>query len=410
MKRLLSLLLSLTVIISLSVPAFAAGPSFLDVSQSYWAYQFVEQAAEEGWVSGVGNGKFNPNGKVTGAEWYTMVIRAFFPDKIPDEAPASQWYSGKWYAPYAAAGDQLEFAERLDDYATSQDIAERPLTRAEMAAVIFKVLSWYDVQAPEDKLLEAEQSIPDINNYALEDGRRGPIIKCYALGILAGTDSKGTFNGEADMTRAQAAVTLCRLADVIEAKENGTLPGPDDKPDPKPDPEPGDQTTANVPTEAEAYDAIMALQQDYPQGMSWTNDNTWYDDKGNSRGKGCVAFAALCQYTAFGDVPGHYVDSLDDVKVGDSIRIGNYSPWQSPGDRRTPERASFQRCRSPAAPRPHGGSPPPVSTRCLYAPPPPELPGRDCAPCRHRSTVRARHPFAHQDDEPRSPGSFPPGS
>ena len=303
MKRLLSLLLSLTVIISLSVPAFAVGPSFLDVSQSYWAYQFVEQAAKEGWVSGIGNGKFNPNGKVTGAEWYTMVIRAFFPDKIPDEAPAGQWYSGKWYAPYAAAGDQLEFAERLDDYATSQDIAERPLTRAEMAAVIFKVLSWYDVQAPEDKLLEAEQSIPDINNYALEDGQRGPII---------------------NMTRAQAAVTLCRLADVIEAKENGTLPGPDDKPDPKPDPEPGDQTTANVPTEAEAYDAIMALQQDYPQGMSWTNDNTWYDDKGNSRGKGCVAFAALCQYTAFGDVPGHYVDSLDDVKVGDSIRIGNY--------------------------------------------------------------------------------------
>ena len=48
MKRLLSLLLSLTVIISLSVPAFAAGPSFLDVSQSHWAYQFVEQAAKEG--------------------------------------------------------------------------------------------------------------------------------------------------------------------------------------------------------------------------------------------------------------------------------------------------------------------------------------------------------------------------
>ena len=330
MKKLLSLLLSLTVVMSLSISAFAAGPSFLDIPVNHWAYQFVEQAAKEGWVAGVGDGKFNPNGKVTGAEWYTMVIRAFFPDKIPDEAPAGQWYSGKWYAPYAAAGEQLEFAERLDDYATSQDIMDRPLTRAEMAAVIFKVLSWYDVQAPEDKLTEAEQSIPDLNNYALEDGRRGPIIKCYALGILAGTDSKGTFNGEADMTRAQAAVTLCRLADVIEAKQNGTLPGPDDKPDPKPDPEPdpepdpGDQPVVDAPTEAEVYDAIMSLQQDYPQGMSWTNDNTWYDDEGNSHGRGCVAFAALCQYTAFGDVPGHYVDSLDDVKVGDSIRIGNY--------------------------------------------------------------------------------------
>lgn len=329
MKKLLSLLLSLTVVMSLSISAFAAGSSFLDVSQNHWAYQFVEQAANNGWVAGVGDGKFNPNGKVTGAEWYTMVIRAFFPDKIPDEAPAGQWYSGKWYAPYAAADEQLALAERLD-YATSQDIAERPLTRAEMAAVIFKVLEWYDVQAPEDKLTEAEQSIPDLSNYDMADGRYGPIIKCYALGILAGTDSKGTFNGEADMTRAQAAVTLCRLADVIEAKENGTLPGPDDKPDPKPEPEPepepdpGDQPVVDAPTEAEVYDTIMSLQQDYPQGMSWTNDNTWYDDEGNSHGRGCVAFAALCQYTAFGDVPGHYVDSLDDVKVGDSIRIGNY--------------------------------------------------------------------------------------
>ena len=332
MKKLLSLLLSLTVIMSLSVPAFAAGPSFLDVSQNHWAYQFVEQAANNGWVAGVGDGKFNPNGKVTGAEWYTMVIRAFFPDKIPDEAPAGQWYSGKWYAPYAAADEQLALAERLD-YATSQDIAERPLTRAEMAAVIFKVLEWYDVQAPEDKLTEAEQSIPDLSNYDMADGRYGPIIKCYALGILAGTDSKGTFNGEADMTRAQAAVTLCRLADVIEAKENGTLPGPDDKPDPKPDPEPdpepdpGDQTNAKVPTEAEAYDILMQIKAEYPHGTPWGDDKTYHSPNyGTATFSGCGAFAQMCQDRIFGN----YVDNglsvryhtdFDAIKVGDELRL-----------------------------------------------------------------------------------------
>lgn len=81
---------------------------------------------------------------------------------------------------------------------------ERPLTRAEMASVIFKVFSWYDLQLASDVLDKAGQSIPDLNNYAMEDGRRGPIIKCYALEIITGTDSQGTFNGEADMTRAQA--------------------------------------------------------------------------------------------------------------------------------------------------------------------------------------------------------------
>lgn len=336
MKKLLSLLLSLTVVMSLSISAFAAGPSFLDVPVNHWAYQFVEQAANNGWVAGVGNGKFNPNGKVTGAEWYTMVTRAFFPDKIPDEAPAGQWYSGKWYAPYAAAGEQLEFAERLD-YATSQDIMDRPLTRAEMAAVIFKVLSWYDVQVPEDKLTEAEQSIPDINNYALEDGRRGPIIKCYALGILAGTDSKGTFNGEADMTRAQAAVTLCRLADVIEAKENGTLPGPDDQPDPKPDPEPdpepdpGDQTTANVPTEAEAYDILMQIKAEYPHGTPWGDDKTYHSPNyGTATFSGCGAFKQMCMDRIFGNYAENglsvrYHFDFDAIKVGDEVAEENRS-------------------------------------------------------------------------------------
>lgn len=329
MKKLLSLLLSLTVIMSLSVPAFAAGPSFSDVSVSHWAYQFVEQAANNGWVAGVGDGKFNPNGKVTGAEWYTMVIRAFFPDKIPDQVPAGQWYSGKWYAPYAMAGDQLEFAERLDDYATSQDIMDRPLTRAEMAAVIFKVLSWYDVQAPEDKLTEAEQSIPDLNNYALEDGRRGPIIKCYALGILAGTDSKGTFNGEADMTRAQAAVTLCRLADVIEAKENGTLPGPDDKPDPKPEPEPepepDDKPAANVPTEAEAYDILMQIKAEYPHGTPWGDDKIYHSPNyGTATFSGCAAFTQMCRDRIFGNYSENSLTvrrhtNFDAIKVGDEV-------------------------------------------------------------------------------------------
>lgn len=96
MKKIVSLILLLAMILSLSVSALAADTSsFDDVSQSNWAYQYVEQAAKEGWVGGVGDNQFNPDGKVTGAEWYTMVIRAFFADKIPEVVPAGQWYSEK---------------------------------------------------------------------------------------------------------------------------------------------------------------------------------------------------------------------------------------------------------------------------------------------------------------------------
>ena len=116
--------------------------------------------------------------------------------------------------------------------------------------------------------------------------------------IITGVDSKGTFNGEADMTRAQAAVTLCRLADVIEAKENGTLPGPDDKPDPKPEPEPepdpGDHPTAKVPTEAEAYDILMQIRAEYPHGTPWGNDKTYHSPNyGTATFSGCAAFTQM---------------------------------------------------------------------------------------------------------------------
>ncbi len=329
MRKIGFLFLTLTLVLSLSLTVFATGSEFSDVSEQHWANEFVEKAAQNGWIAGVGEGKFNPDARVTGAEWYTMVTSTFFADKIPDQVPAGQWYSGKWYAQFMAADEQLALAERLDDYATSQDIAERPLTRAEMAAVIFKVLEWYDVQAPEDKLTEVEQSIPDLSNYDMVDGRYGPIIKCYALGILAGTDSKGTFNGEADMTRAQAAVTLCRLADVIEAKENGTLPGPDDKPDPKPEPEPepdpGDQPTAKVPTEAEAYDILMQIKAEYPHGTPWVNDKTYHSPNyGTATFSGCAAFTQMCQDRIFGNfnengLSVHRHTDFDAIKVGDII-------------------------------------------------------------------------------------------
>ena len=96
MKKIVSLILLLAMILSLSVSALAADTSsFDDVSQSNWAYQYVERAAKEGWVGGVGDNQFNPDGKVTSAEWYTMVIRAFFADKIPEVVPAGQWFSEK---------------------------------------------------------------------------------------------------------------------------------------------------------------------------------------------------------------------------------------------------------------------------------------------------------------------------
>lgn len=79
-----------------------------------------------------------------------------------------------------------------------------------------------------------------------------------------------------------------------------------------------------VPTEEEAYNAIMSLQSSFPEGMKWTNDN-YYKWKGGiyTGGYGCAGFAFRCSDEAFGNLPAREVTNITikDVHVGDILRI-----------------------------------------------------------------------------------------
>ena len=104
MKTCLSLALAAALSLSLAAPALAAGPSFPDVPEEHWAYAYVERAAEEGWMNGVGSGQFDPGGTVTNAEFFTMLGRAYYAE---DTAAIEAEYTGDnwWYPPCVAAYD-----------------------------------------------------------------------------------------------------------------------------------------------------------------------------------------------------------------------------------------------------------------------------------------------------------------
>ncbi len=72
-------------------------------------------------------------------------------------------------------------------------------------------------------------------------------------------------------------------------------------------------------TDEEAYERIIAMKDDYPEGMSWTNSNRY------SNGYGCAGFAFLVQDTVFGKGSSRKYYDLDwsEVRVGDHLRI-NY--------------------------------------------------------------------------------------
>jgi len=67
------------------------------------------------------------------------------------------------------------------------------------------------------------------------------------------------------------------------------------------------------------YQKMIALQDKYPEGMPWTNANTY-------KGGGCVAFANILSDAAFGvDAPYHTVirPTYEDIRVGDILRLND---------------------------------------------------------------------------------------
>ena len=90
----------------------------------------------------------------------------------------------------------------------------------------------------------------------------------------------------------------------------------------------------DVPTPQEVYEAMIALQSKFPEGMHWTDASsgtyTWNGGRGENNeiaamGTGCVSFAFQLSDAAFGTLPARMLQEnqfkFEDIKVGDILRI-----------------------------------------------------------------------------------------
>lgn len=72
------------------------------------------------------------------------------------------------------------------------------------------------------------------------------------------------------------------------------------------------------------FQKLIALKTKYPEGMKWTNDNS-YEWKGGvyDWGAGCAGFAFLLSDAAFGNTPARKHFDFNNLRVGDILRINN---------------------------------------------------------------------------------------
>lgn len=197
MKNKLIVTLAFLVVFVLSVGAVsasAAGSRFPDMD-GHWAEECVEELAEKGIISGMGDGLFHPSEPVTTSQFVKMVVQGFLGSFPPTN---QHWASGYM-------DEALKY-----DVINGNDVDERdkPLIRRFAARIGYEALNNIKKEEDEPEIFAAER-LPDL--YSCRTCVWS-VAQCYVKGIMIGLPD-GWFHGDELLTRAEAAVIIMRLID-----------------------------------------------------------------------------------------------------------------------------------------------------------------------------------------------------
>jgi len=337
-NRILRRIFALCLCASLGTTALAAGQTFTDVAEGQWYYPWVVKAAEAGWVSGTGNGKFEPGEPVTYSQFAIMLGKALYADDLAAQPSGANW----WTAACEVTAKHGLFP--ITDMAIRDnwnDVANTPIEREQMAQMMYNALVDKGVKLPSyaeySEAAKRIADIADVDNYVA-------VTTCYTIGLLNGDDS-GNFAPRAPMTRTQACVVLCNIYGYVTGDvTGGTTPGQPTQPvdpvnpvDPvQPDvPRPAgavggryDISAYDVPadtnkdgwiTEAEVQMVLAQLREEYPHGTPWGRDTRYPgrpDGKGMGGASACQGYAYMVSDRIFGTLP-YYTVTLENSRVGD---------------------------------------------------------------------------------------------
>ena len=170
---------------------------FTDVPTAEWYAKEVASTYELGLMNGIGGGLFDPNGNVTVAEAITMASRAnaIYAGGAVGAAAAGE----EWFMPYVNYAKSMGFVAegQFDDY-------NRPAKR-------FEVAKLFEDAMPQG-YYTAQNSVADIPDVSDSKDYKADLLTLYKAGVVMGSDSYGNFKPLDNITRAEAAAIINRVA------------------------------------------------------------------------------------------------------------------------------------------------------------------------------------------------------
>ena len=170
--------------------------SFSDVSSASWYSDAVTSISTAGIVNGVGNGYYDPQGKLTVGMLVTILMRTQYGQLHSD---------GAWYTAYMDKAMQDHILNVQDSLNPENEI-----TRAQAALLLVRYVERYN---PRWAKTRTNSEPSDMSRVPQQ--YKDAVSKAYAWDLLHG-DADGRFNPESTLTRAEAVQMIYNYYSTVD--------------------------------------------------------------------------------------------------------------------------------------------------------------------------------------------------
>lgn len=169
---------------------------YKDLKGFEWAKGAVQFLTEKGIITGIGEGMFAPDKKVTRAEFVTMLVRAFYKDAIAENVNFPDVSKEDWYYNPVAVAQKMHIIEGDE---TGLFYPEADISREDMFVIITRIIS-----LPPANVQMTFEDTDQLSDYAAEAS-----IRLYAAGLIKGDGT--LLNPKSHANRAEAAQMIFNI-------------------------------------------------------------------------------------------------------------------------------------------------------------------------------------------------------
>ena len=185
--------------IAMQSPAVAQATAFSDVSQNYWAEDFISSLVNQGIIAGFPDGTFRPDAPVTRSQFAAMLQKAFQSNKTRSSIDFSDVSSAYWAAPAIDNAYEMGF---LSGYPGGMFKPEQNIPREQVLVSLANGLN-YRPSGNVNTVLGYYSDAASISNFA-----RSPIAAATEKQMVVDYPNLTNLNPTRNATRAEVAAFL----------------------------------------------------------------------------------------------------------------------------------------------------------------------------------------------------------